>query len=121
MLPAAEEPVAAAPCAEAWEDPEAKLEAPTKQASSAPLPTLSTKRPPAVCPTRCPVCRQPVFWGRLHSCMSALLPNIHPTALLWGFLAVQRELPVNRASTRTSTDPSVELRPHKPSPPCLPH
>ena len=36
MLPTAEEPVAAAPCAEAWETPEAKLEAPTKQARRRP-------------------------------------------------------------------------------------
>ena len=42
MLPTAEEPVAAAPCAEAWETPEAKLEAPTKQARR--RPTYCSKR-----------------------------------------------------------------------------
>ena len=48
MLPTAEEPAAAAPCAEAWEEPEAKLEAPTKQASRLPAYQPAPKRPPAL-------------------------------------------------------------------------
>ena len=50
MLPTAEEPTAALPFAEAWEEPDAKLESPTKQASRRPACYLCTMAPCRVLP-----------------------------------------------------------------------